>query len=85
MINERLLAWSKQLIGCRSVTNEGTRAITQLCAREILAPLGIKAELISSRNEGPEQANLIAYVRGSDVLATPIVLNTHLDTVPPGL
>ncbi len=84
MINERLLSWSKQLIGCPSVTNEGTRAIVELCAREILAPLGIEVQFIPSRNEGPEQVNLLAYIQGSDLTATPLVLNTHLDTVPPG-
>ncbi len=84
MINERLLSWSKQLIGCQSVTSEGTRTIVELCAREILAPLGINAQFISSRNEGAEQVNLLAYIQGSDLTATPLVLNTHLDTVPPG-
>ncbi len=84
MINERLLSWSKQLIGCPSVTNEGTRTIVELCAREILAPLGIEVQFIPSRNEGPEQVNLLAYIQGSDLTATPLVLNTHLDTVPPG-
>jgi acetylornithine deacetylase/succinyl-diaminopimelate desuccinylase-like protein len=84
MINERLLSWSKQLIGCQSVTNEGTRTIVELCAREILAPLGIEVQFIPSRNEGPEQVNLLAYIQGSDLTATPLVLNTHLDTVPPG-
>jgi acetylornithine deacetylase/succinyl-diaminopimelate desuccinylase-like protein len=66
------------------VTGEGTRTIAEMCAREFLAPLGIEARLIPSITEGKEQVNLLATIKGSDRTATPIVLNTHLDTVPPG-
>jgi acetylornithine deacetylase/succinyl-diaminopimelate desuccinylase-like protein len=66
------------------VTGEGTRTIADMCAREFLAPLGIEARLIPSTSEGAEQVNLLATIKGVDPTATPIVLNTHLDTVPPG-
>lgn len=66
------------------MTGEGTRTIADMCAREFLAPLGIEARLIPSTTEGKEQVNLVATIKGSDPTATPIVLNTHLDTVPPG-
>lgn len=82
--SEKILSWCKRLIGCRSVTTEGTRAIAELCARDFLAPLGIDARLLPSTSEGPDQINLVAKVDGADPAATPIVLNTHLDTVPPG-
>ncbi|HVB80189.1 MAG TPA: M20/M25/M40 family metallo-hydrolase [Candidatus Binataceae bacterium] len=79
-----LLEWCRRLIACRSVTAEGTRRIAELCAREMLAPAGVAARLIPSTREGDEQVNLIAAVRGRDPSLRPIVLNTHLDTVPPG-
>jgi acetylornithine deacetylase/succinyl-diaminopimelate desuccinylase-like protein len=83
-MDDQTLSWCKRLIGCRSVTNEGTRAIAELCAREMLAPLGLEARLIPSPGEGADQVNLIATIKGTDPGATPLVLNTHLDTVPPG-
>ncbi len=83
-MDEAALAWCRRLIGCRSVTREGTRAIAELCARELLAPRGIEAQLIESPDEGPHQVNLVATIRGRDSALSPIVLNTHLDTVPPG-
>jgi len=79
-----VLSWCKRLIASRSVTSEGTRAIAAMCASELLAPLGIEARLIPSAHEGPAQVNLLATVKGFDRAAPPIVLNTHLDTVPPG-
>jgi acetylornithine deacetylase/succinyl-diaminopimelate desuccinylase-like protein len=79
-----LLALCKRLIATRSVSAEGTRAIAGLCANEILAPAGIAARLIPSPNEGAEQVNLVALIEGRDRSLAPIVLNTHLDTVPPG-
>ena len=83
-MEQSLLAWCRRLIGCRSVTGEGTRAIAELCAAELLAPRGISARLIPSSREGAEQVNLIAIVKGRDSALAPLVLNTHLDTVPPG-
>ncbi|HSR57673.1 MAG TPA: M20/M25/M40 family metallo-hydrolase, partial [Candidatus Binataceae bacterium] len=68
----------------RSVSAEGTRHIAELCANEILAPAGITARLISSVKEGPKHVNLVAFIEGRERTAAPIVLNTHLDTVPPG-
>jgi acetylornithine deacetylase/succinyl-diaminopimelate desuccinylase-like protein len=79
-----LLDWCRRLIACRSVTHEGTRQIAALCAAEMLAPAGITARLIPSAREGGEQVNLVAAIRGHDPSQRPIVLNTHLDTVPPG-
>src|SRR6266852_791690 len=83
-MEQSILAWCRRLIGCRSVTGEGTRAIAELCAAELLAPRGISARLIPSSREGAEQVNLIAIVKGRDSALAPLVLNTHLDTVPPG-
>ncbi len=79
-----LLEWCRRLIGQRSVTSEGTRAIAEMCAAEMLAPAGISARLIPSASEGSDQVNLLATVRGRDRSLAPLVLNTHLDTVPPG-
>lgn len=80
----QLIEWCRRLIACRSLTSEGTRAIAQLCANELLAPAGIKARLIPSAAEGEAQVNLVAAVKGRDSALAPLVLNTHLDTVPPG-
>src|SRR6201997_3881624 len=79
-----LLEWCRRLVACRSVTAEGTRQIAELCASEMLAPAGIAARLIPSTREGAEQVNLVAAIRGREPSLRPIVLNTHLDTVPPG-
>ena len=83
-MNPRLLEWCKRLIAIPSVTSEGTRQIAELCASELLAPVGIQARLIPSTREGANQVNLLAVVHGRDPAATPILLNTHLDTVPTG-
>lgn len=83
-MDDRMLEWSRRLIGCHSVTGNGTRAIAELCARELLLPLGIEAQLIPSAAEGAGQVNLIASVPGRDRTLAPLVFNTHLDTVPPG-
>jgi acetylornithine deacetylase/succinyl-diaminopimelate desuccinylase-like protein len=79
-----LLEWCRRLIACRSVTAEGTRRIAELCASELLAPAGIAARLVPSTREGGEQVNLVAAIHGRDSSLKPLVLNTHLDTVPPG-
>ncbi|HUY19218.1 MAG TPA: M20/M25/M40 family metallo-hydrolase [Candidatus Binataceae bacterium] len=79
-----LVEWCRRLIACRSLTREGTREIAALCAGELLAPAGIKARLIPSPAEGDSQVNLVAAVKGEDSALAPILLNTHLDTVPPG-
>jgi acetylornithine deacetylase/succinyl-diaminopimelate desuccinylase-like protein len=84
VIEEHALEWCRRLILTPSVTTAGTRQIAELCARELLAPLGIEARLIPSRREGDSQVNLVAIVRGREPSARPLVLNTHLDTVPPG-
>lgn len=74
----------RSLIAMPSVTAAGTRGITEFCASEILAPRGIGSRLIASRVEGQQQVNLVAFVEGADRSAAPVVLNTHLDTVPAG-
>src|ERR1700722_12888289 len=79
-----IVALCRELIAMPSVTGEGTRRIAEFCASEILAPRGIEARLISSPQEGSDQVNLLAFVAGTNRAATPLVLNTHLDTVPPG-
>ena len=83
-MNPRLLEWCKRLIATPSATGDGTRQIAELCATELLGPAGIQARLIPSIREGAKQVNLLAVVPGRDQTATPLVLNTHLDTVPPG-
>ncbi len=83
-MDDRVLGWCKRLIGCRSVTGEGTREIAELCARELLAPHAIAARLIPSEREGANQVNLVATIAGADRDVAPLVFNTHLDTVPPG-
>ncbi len=83
-MDKQVLEWCRRLLACRSVTGEGTREITQLCAHELLAPHGIEPRLIPSQSEGDSQVNLVCTVRGRDRGCAPLVLNTHLDTVPPG-
>jgi acetylornithine deacetylase/succinyl-diaminopimelate desuccinylase-like protein len=83
-MERQVLSWCKRLIGLRSVTREGTRNIAEICVGEMLAPLGVEARLIPSTQHGSAQVNLIATIKGRDSDATPLVLNTHLDTVPPG-
>jgi acetylornithine deacetylase/succinyl-diaminopimelate desuccinylase-like protein len=83
-MDEQTLAWCERLIRCRSVTNEGTRAIAELCARELLIPHGIEPRLIESAEEGAKQVNLVAQIKGQNSDCAPLVFNTHLDTVPPG-
>lgn len=75
-----LLECCRRLIGCRSVTNEGTQQIAEMCAGMIPS----EKRLIPSKREGADQVNLVAKIRGRDSSLAPLVLNTHLDTVPPG-
>jgi len=72
------------MVAIPSVTSAGTRQIAEFCAGEVLGPRRIKAELLASSKEGAEQVNLVAFVEGANRDATPLLLNTHLDTVPPG-
>ncbi len=80
----KLLDWCKGLIATPSVTTTGTRAIAEFCAARMLAPVGIGVRLIPSVSHGEENVNLIAEIPGRLPELTPLVLNTHLDTVPPG-
>jgi acetylornithine deacetylase/succinyl-diaminopimelate desuccinylase-like protein len=83
-IDPAIVTMCKRLIAIPSVTGEGTQEIVEFCARELLAPYGIEGRRIASSKEGPEQVNLLAFIAGRNREATPLVLNTHLDTVPPG-
>lgn len=83
-MDARLLDWCKRLIATPSVTTDGTRGIAELCAHELLAPAGIEARMLPSARDGAEQVNLLATVAGRDPSLAPLVLSTHLDTVPPG-
>ena len=74
----------QRMIAIPSVTGEGTQAIVEFCAGELLAPHGIDARSVVSVKEGSTQVNLVAFVAGRNREATPLVLNTHLDTVPAG-
>jgi acetylornithine deacetylase/succinyl-diaminopimelate desuccinylase-like protein len=83
-VEAKLLDWCQRLIAFPSVTTGGTRAIAEFCAAQMLAPSGINARLIPSTIHGEDNVNLIAVVPGREEGAIPILLNTHLDTVPPG-
>jgi acetylornithine deacetylase/succinyl-diaminopimelate desuccinylase-like protein len=83
-VEVQLLDWCEGLIANPSITTQGTRAIAQFCAARMLAPIGISARLVPSASHGEENVNLMATIDGRDADATPLVLNTHLDTVPPG-
>lgn len=84
IIDPAIVTMCKRLIAIPSVTVGGTRKIAEFCANEILAPCGIEGRIIPSSKEGRAQVNLVAFVAGANRQATPLVLNTHLDTVPPG-
>jgi len=84
IIDPAIVTMCKRLIAIPSVTVGGTRKIAEFCANEILAPCGIEGRIIPSSKEGRAQVNLVAFVAGANREATPLVLNTHLDTVPPG-
>ena len=83
-MDTQVLEWCRRLLACRSVTGEGTREIVQLCAYELLQPHRLEARILSSQSEGASQANLVCIVRGREHECAPLILNTHLDTVPPG-
>ena len=83
-MDEQLFEWCQRLLACRSVTGEGTREIVELCAHELLQPHGLEARVIPSQSEGASQANLVCMARGRQHDCAPLILNTHLDTVPPG-
>jgi acetylornithine deacetylase/succinyl-diaminopimelate desuccinylase-like protein len=79
-----IVAICKRLIAIPSAGPEGTRRIAEFCAAEMLAPNGIEARIIPSSHEGLDQVTLVAFIAGRNRDATPLVLNTHLDTVPAG-
>jgi len=83
-MDAEVLEWTRRLLACPSVTTEGTRAIAELCGRELLAARGLEPRLIPSHSHGHAQVNLVCTLRGRERQRAPLVLNTHLDTVPPG-
>jgi acetylornithine deacetylase/succinyl-diaminopimelate desuccinylase-like protein len=83
-MDPELLNWCKKVIGTPSVSGQGTRRLAELLASELLAARGIQAQLLPSAVEGVPQVNLIAQVEGREPGLQPLVLTTHLDTVPPG-
>jgi len=83
-MDTQLVEWCQRLLTCASVSSEGTSQIMQLCAHELLRPHGLEAHLLPSQFEGASQVNLVCIVRGREHDWPPLLLNTHLDTVPPG-
>jgi len=83
-VDPEIATMCERMIAIPSVSGEGTQAIVEFCARELLAPHGIEARSIVSSKEGSTQVNLVAFVTGRNRATTPLVLNTHLDTVPAG-
>jgi acetylornithine deacetylase/succinyl-diaminopimelate desuccinylase-like protein len=83
-MDTQVFEWCRRLLACRSVTSEGTREIARLCAEELLRPHGLEPRVLPSQAEGAAQANLVCMVQGREHDCAPLILNTHLDTVPPG-
>ena len=83
-VSSSLLEWCHRLLSCPSVTHENTYHIMKMCAEDLLRPNGLEPRLLPSATEGASQTNLICVVRGQEHDRPPIILNTHLDTVPPG-
>jgi len=83
-MDTQLLEWCQRLLACPSVSGDGTCQIMQLCAHQLLRPHGLEAHLLPSQSGGASQVNLFCIVRGREHDCPPLVLNTHLDTVPPG-
>ena len=75
-----LIDLARRLIETPSVTTDGTRALAERLGREVLGATDLSWRLDPGDN--PEQVNLIA-VKGLGP-TPPILLNSHLDTVPPG-
>jgi hypothetical protein len=76
-VDPAIVTMCERMIAIPSVTGEGTQAIVEFCARELLAPHGIEARSIVSSKECSTQVNLVAFVAGRNRAATPLVLNTH--------
>jgi acetylornithine deacetylase/succinyl-diaminopimelate desuccinylase-like protein len=75
-----LIDLARRMIETPSVTTVGTRALAERLGREVLGQTDLTWRL--EPGDDPEQANLIA-VKGLGP-TPPILLNSHLDTVPPG-
>jgi acetylornithine deacetylase/succinyl-diaminopimelate desuccinylase-like protein len=83
-MDAQVFEWCQRLLACPSVTDDGTREIMRLCSHELLRPHGLEPRVLPSQSEGASQANLVCMVSGREHDRAPLILNTHLDTVPPG-
>lgn len=75
-----LVDLARQMIAIDSVTTRGTRDVAEFCAANVLAGSDLDVRLIEG--EGAAHVNLLA-TKAIDA-EPPILLNSHLDTVPPG-
>jgi len=75
-----LVDLASRIVATPSVTTEGTRVLAERLAAEILPATGLSWRI--DEGDEPDQVNLVAW-RDLDAEA-PILLNSHLDTVPPG-
>jgi acetylornithine deacetylase/succinyl-diaminopimelate desuccinylase-like protein len=75
-----LIDLARRMIHTPSVTTSGTRALAELLGKEVLSSTDLVWRL--EPGDDPDQVNLVA-VKGLGS-APPLLLNSHLDTVPPG-
>lgn len=75
-----LIDLARRMIETPSVTTGGTRALAERLGKEVLAPSDLAWRL--EPGDDPQQVNLVA-VKGLGP-TPPILLSSHLDTVPPG-
>jgi succinyl-diaminopimelate desuccinylase len=69
-----------RMIATPSVTTDGTRAVAELVAAQVLSATDLSWRI--EPGDEPDQVNLVAAKGlGGE---PPILLNSHLDTVPPG-
>jgi acetylornithine deacetylase/succinyl-diaminopimelate desuccinylase-like protein len=79
-MNRDLIDLACRMIATPSVTTQGTRALAELLAAEVLPTTDLSWRI--EPGSEPSQVNLVAAKDlGRDA---PILLNSHLDTVPPG-
>lgn len=79
-MDRSLVDLARSMIAIDSVTTQGTRALASFCAAGVLA--GGDLQVALDEGDGPAEVNLLA-TKGLDA-APPILLNSHLDTVPAG-
>src|ERR1051326_5885842 len=76
-----LIPLARGMIAIPSVTTAGTRALAEHLAKEVLPMTDLAGSL--HPGDGPNDVTLVA-TKAVDVGAPPLLLNSHLDTVPPG-